>query len=94
MVIAGPRGLLQKTANGGSRLRNHLVLPCRLLWRQVSFGAPASWATFQHVTVVQQAVEHGADGGRIAQQLALVFHGTVGGQHGASAFVSPHDDLQ
>jgi hypothetical protein len=29
------------------------VLPCRLLWWQVGFGAPASRAALEHVTVVQ-----------------------------------------
>jgi hypothetical protein len=29
------------------------VLPCRLLWWQVGFGAPASGAAFEHVAVVQ-----------------------------------------
>jgi hypothetical protein len=29
------------------------VLPCRLLWWQVGFGAPASGAAFEHVSVVQ-----------------------------------------
>jgi len=29
------------------------VLPCRLLWWQVGFGAPASRAAFEHMAVVQ-----------------------------------------
>ena len=29
------------------------VLPCRLLWWQVGFGAPASGAAFEHVAVMQ-----------------------------------------
>jgi hypothetical protein len=29
------------------------VLSCRLLWWQVGFGAPAPWAAFEHVAVVQ-----------------------------------------
>ena len=29
------------------------VLPCRLLWWQVGFGAPASRTTLEHMTVVQ-----------------------------------------
>lgn len=43
------------------------VLPCRLLWWQVGFGAPAPRAAFEHVSVMQQAVEHGAHGGCVAQ---------------------------
>jgi len=46
------------------------------------------------MAVVQQPVEHGADGGRVAQQFAPVFDRAVGGQHGAGALVSPQDDLQ
>jgi hypothetical protein len=44
--------------------------------------------------VVQQAVEHGADGGRIAQQFAPVFHRSIRSQHGAGPLVAAHDDLQ
>jgi hypothetical protein len=29
------------------------------------------------MTVMKQAIEHGADGGHIGQQFAPVFHGTV-----------------
>ena len=29
------------------------VLPCRLLWWQVGFGAPAPRAAFEHMAVVQ-----------------------------------------
>jgi len=33
--------------------RTEIVLPCRLLWWQVGFGAPAPRATLEHVSVVQ-----------------------------------------
>ena len=33
--------------------RTENVLPCRLLWWQVGFGAPASRAALEHVAVVQ-----------------------------------------
>ncbi len=33
--------------------RTENVLSCRLLWWQVGFGAPASRAALEHVTVVQ-----------------------------------------
>jgi hypothetical protein len=42
--------------------------------------------------VVQQAVEHGADGGHIAQQFSPVFDRTIRSQQRAGAFVAPHDD--
>src|SRR5438105_6450991 len=74
--------------------RDLVVLPCRLLWRQVGFGSPAPRAAFEHVPVVQQAVEHGADGGRVSQQFAPVFHRAVRGQHGAGPLVAAHDNFQ
>ena len=43
---------------------------------------------------MQKAVEHGADGSRVAQQFAPVFHWTVRSQHRAGAFIAAHDDLQ
>ena len=46
------------------------------------------------MSVVEQAVEHGADRGRVAQPFSPVFHRSIGGQHGAGAFVAAHDDLQ
>ena len=46
------------------------------------------------MAVMQHAIEHRGDRGHIAQQFAPVFHGTVGGQHGAGALVAAHDDLQ
>ena len=57
--------------------RTENVLPCRLLWWQVGFSAPTPRTALEHVSVVQQAVEHGADGGCVAQQFAPVFHRTV-----------------
>ena len=56
-----PSVITSKAANGyhfktGQRdwpSRTENVLPCRLLWWQVGFGAPASWAAFEHVAVVQ-----------------------------------------
>ena len=33
--------------------RTEIVLPCRLLWWQVGFGAPAPRAALEHVPVVQ-----------------------------------------
>ena len=33
--------------------RTENVLPCRLLWWQVGFGAPASRAALEHVAVVE-----------------------------------------
>lgn len=44
--------------------------------------------------MVEEAVEHGADGGYVAQQFAPVFDGAVGSGQGARALVAAHDDFQ
>lgn len=41
------------------------VLPCRLQWRQVGFATPAPRTAFEHMSVMQEAIEHGADRGRV-----------------------------
>jgi len=71
-----------------------VLLPSRLLWWQVGFGSPAPRAALEHVAVVQQAIEHSADGGRVTEQFAPVLDRPIRGQHGAGAFVAAHDDLQ
>jgi hypothetical protein len=40
-------------------------------------GSPAARAAFEHVPVVQKAIQHGGDGGTIAEQLPPVFNGSV-----------------
>ena len=47
--------------------RDSVVLPLCLLIRQVHFGSPTPWAAFQNVTVMEEAVEHGGDGGAVAE---------------------------
>jgi hypothetical protein len=71
--VNGPRGSLQKRPMGdGSKptngaARNLILLSLFLLLRQARFCAPALWAAFQDVTVVEQAVEHSGDGGAVAE---------------------------
>jgi len=57
-------------------------------------GARAAWAALEHVTVMQQPVEHRTNCGNIAEQLAPVLHGTIGCQQRAKAFIAAHDDFQ
>lgn len=57
-------------------------------------GPPAARAALEHMAMMQQAVEHGADGGGIAEQAAPVFHRAIGSQQSAAAFVAAHDDFQ
>jgi hypothetical protein len=60
----------------------------------VGFGSPAARAALENVSVMQQAVEHGGDGGAVAEQLAPVFHGTIRRKQRARALVAAHDDFQ
>ena len=43
-------------------------------------GAPAARAALEDVPVVQEAIEHGGDRRRVAEQLAPVFDRTIGGE--------------
>src|SRR6266571_4707077 len=63
-----------------------VVLSCNLVWRQVYFCAPASRTAFEYVSVMQQAVEHGSDGGAVSQQLPPVVHGSVRCEQRTGAF--------
>ena len=44
--------------------------------------------------MVQQAIEHGGDGGAVAEQFAPVINGTIGCNQRAGALIAAHDDLQ
>ncbi len=46
------------------------------------------------LSVMEKAVEDGAGGGHIGQELAPVFNGTVTGHDGGAVFVAAHDDFQ
>jgi hypothetical protein len=54
----------------------------------------SSAGQLQHVPVVQQAIEHGAHGGDIAQQLAPAIDRPIRCQQSAESLVTTHDDLQ
>src|SRR5262249_22964154 len=43
---------------------------------------------------MQQSVEHGADGGYIAEQFAPVLDGTVGSEQSTETLIATHDDFQ
>ena len=43
---------------------------------------------------MQESVEHGGDGGSIAEQLAPVFDGPIRGEERADPFVPAHDQLK
>ena len=44
--------------------------------------------------MVEQAVEHRADGGCISQKFSPVFDRAIRSQHSAGPFIPSHDDLQ
>src|SRR5580704_9690243 len=80
-----PSVVTSKPAIGGrvktgqwEAVRDYVLLPCRRLCWQVRFRSPASWAALQQMPMVQEAVEHGADRRRIPQQLAPIFHRSIG----------------
>ena len=58
------------------------------------FGAPTAGPALEHVPVMEEAIEHGTDGGDIAEQLAPIFHRAIGSEQSAGALVAAHDDLQ
>src|SRR5262249_15435235 len=57
-------------------------------------GTPASWATGEHVRMMEQPVEEPGDRGRIAEELAPVLDGTIRGDQGGRLFVSSHHELE
>jgi len=46
------------------------------------------------MSVAKKPVEHGIDGRRIPQQLAPVFHGSIGSHQCTGAFVAPDDEFE
>ena len=73
-----------------------------LLWLVLSLsfsctaglGSPAARAAFENVTVVQKAIQHGGDGGAIAEQFSPVFNGSVRSNQRAGSLVASHDAFQ
>ncbi len=43
---------------------------------------------------MEEAIEHGGDGGSVSQQFAPVLHRSVGGEQSTGALVAAHHDLQ
>src|SRR5260370_31295150 len=62
-----------KPANGGQgktgqreEAGDSVVLSCRLLWWQVYFRTPTPGTTFEYMTMMEKAIEHGGHGGAIS----------------------------
>src|SRR6516165_6090320 len=81
-----------KPAKG--RAGDSVVLLFRLLGRRVCFCAPTPRTTFDYMSVVEEAVEHGGNSSTVAQQFAPVLHRAVGGEQSTGALITPHHDLQ
>ena len=63
-----------KPANGGQgktgqreEAGDTVVLPCNFLCRQVHFRTPTPRPTFEYMTMMEKAIEHGGDGGAISE---------------------------
>ena len=69
-------------------------LPTMLQLAGVIFVRQLFRPALEHVPMMQQPVEHGADRRHVGQQLTPVIHGAIGSQQRAGAFVPSHDDLQ
>ena len=67
--------------------RDSVVLSCSFLWRQVYFRTPTARTAFENMTMMEEAIQHGGDGGAIPQQLAPVLDGSVGGEQSTGAFI-------
>lgn len=74
-------------------MKGLLISTKLLLWR-AQLGSPTSGAALENMSVMEKAVQHRADRGRIAHQLSPVFDWAVGGQQSAGPLVASHDDLQ
>ncbi len=79
-----------KTAQRGA-VRDYVVLPCLLPFWQAGLGSRASRAALQQMSMVKEAVKHGADRRRIPQQLAPVIYRTIRSHHRAGSFVAAHN---
>jgi len=55
---------------------------------------PASRTAFEHMAVVQEPVQHGRDGGAVAEQLTPVINGPVRRDERTDPLIAAHDDLQ
>src|SRR5208282_5066093 len=70
-----------------------IVLLRRLLRRQVCFRAPTSWTAFENMAVMEEAIEHGGNGGAVAEQFAPVIHRSIRSKQSAGALIATHYDF-
>ena len=78
---------------------SHLFWPLSLVLslafsRTADLGSPATPAAFENMPAVQKTIQHGGDGGTIAEQLPPVFDWPVRCNQRAGSLVASHDDFQ
>ena len=97
-AVCRPAGSVILAESGKSREREGGALAQAtlgfLFFDWCSLGAPTPRPALEHVAVMQQAIEHGADGGNIAEHFAPVVNRAIGSQQCTAAFVAAHDDFQ
>ncbi len=57
-------------------------------------GPEAPRTALEDVAVVEKPIEHGGDGGSVAEEFSPILDGTVRGEEGAGALVTSHDELE
>jgi hypothetical protein len=74
---SGPKATNPGCARAAPSHLTKVSLPFLCSFGCGGLGAPAAGAALEHVTVVQQAVKHGADGSHVSEQFAPVIDGTI-----------------
>jgi hypothetical protein len=93
--VATPPGVLCPASLSLLFLLLLLSLDLSLAFSRASgLGSPAARAAFEHVPVVQKTIQHGGDGGAIAEQFSPVFNGSVRCNQSAGSLVASHDDFK
>ena len=62
--------------------------------RTTGFGSSAARAASENVPVMQKTIQHGGDGGAIAEELSTVFNGSVCCNQRAGSLIASHNDFQ
>jgi hypothetical protein len=87
-VVEGPGSEIAKSPGVLGPASILLLLFSLRVTCSAGFGAPAARAALEHMTVMQQTVEHGGHSGAVAEQLAPVVDGTIGSQQRTGPFRS------
>ena len=88
----GTLALLVSSVLAASSQSAEMLLLCRVL--QAVLSAEAARPALEDVGVMEEAIEHGGDGGVVAEELAPVFDGPIRRDERARAFIAAHDELE